>query len=154
MFQQHLNTSRRAGVETEAGEAQPGGAAALLSWVQRKGEGSAAPSRGPSRTRLRLPAKLAPLSDLRSSPPKLAGLWVELLRSRSWGVTPPTRLFRPTFAWDIRSGRSAGGDDACGCADGKRSAGHPDARASARRAPARDGLQEDEIWKVMIYSVD
>lgn len=38
MFQQHLNTSRRPDASTEAGEVQPGGAAALLSSV-RGGKG-------------------------------------------------------------------------------------------------------------------
>lgn len=111
-----------------------GGAAARLSSVQRKGEGSQTQSRGTSRKRLRRQQKLAVLPGL---------LWAKLLRLSSRSVT------RATFLWDIRSGGSAGGDDARGCADGKQSAARPDARA--RRAPARDGLQEDEIWKVIIF---
>lgn len=112
-----------------------GGAAALLSSVQRKGEGSQTQSRGTSRKRTRRqPNSLHSPTRARSgrgnsryfgsnSPPSVAPL------------SCLTRLSWPTFLWDIRSGGTAGGDEARGCADGKQSAARPDARAGARRAP-------------------
>lgn len=138
---------------------QPGGAAALLSSVQRKGEGSPAQSRGTSRKRMRLPTKVAPLSDLRSPlRARPSGGNSRDFGCNCSGPGPAWFPSGPDSADRLLHGTSGAADPQEGTtlADVPTVDGAPCTltHARARRAPARDGLQEDEIWKVMIYSVD
>lgn len=154
MFQQHLNTSRRPDASTRGRRSAVGrGCCSVIIRSGGKGEGSPAQSRGTSRKRVRLPAKLAVLSDLRSPPPppSLAQTLGTL------GKTPPVVVplgypADPTLPTDFCMGHPEEGTTVADVPTVKNRA--QGTLTHARTAPARDGLQEDEIRKVTIYSLD
>lgn len=154
MFQQHLNTSRRPDASTEAGEVQPGGAAALLSSV-RGGKGRAhqpSPAEHPANA---WDSQQNSLPSPTCARPPQPGRNSRDFVENSSGRGPAWLPGGPDSPHRLLYGTSGAADPQ----DGTTLADVPTVKnraqgtlTRARTAPARDGLQEDEIWKVMLYS--